>query len=184
MTFTAVYFPHSGYPDVEVDRVYEILSEVHREARRKNRRFVCAGDFNAVVGQRCDGDVVDVVGNHGLGVRNSRGSTMVTWASLEDLCIVNTHFRKRHEAQWTHKNGGRERQIDFVCIDKCMRKWVRNAEAGSDINVGNDHRNVKVEVVMEANRRKLRTPQKTKQVANARGWKPQDPKEYAKKLDR
>ena len=54
-TLVSVYFPHAGYSDRDVEKVYELLSQERAHALKKGRRFIVAGDWNAVVGGRRGG---------------------------------------------------------------------------------------------------------------------------------
>ena len=46
----SAYFPHSGYADEEIQRMYTALSTIKLEAKQNKRRVMIAGDFNARVG--------------------------------------------------------------------------------------------------------------------------------------
>ena len=110
---------------------------------------VVCGDFNAVVGQRRPEDPPHLIANHGLGERNDRRQQLVDWATVENLMILNTRFRKPFDKQWTHQKGTRRRLIDYYLCEK--RRWLnaRNVEATYDINVGIDHRCVRLDLRIE-----------------------------------
>ena len=98
----AVYFPHSGYPDDDVQAMYSQMSEIHLRARRKKQVCIIAGDFNASVGQQQIEDHPTTVGRHGFGEENARGHWMKQWCNLENMCIANTMFPKPNTKKVTH----------------------------------------------------------------------------------
>ena len=49
--------------------------------------------------------------------------------------------------KWTYENGGRQRQIDFLCINQFASGRVREAKATREIGVENDHQGVKMSLL-------------------------------------
>ena len=47
MAFIVVYMPHCGYPDSNVEAIYNKLEIAIKEARRVGRLVLIGGDFNA-----------------------------------------------------------------------------------------------------------------------------------------
>jgi hypothetical protein len=162
--------------------VYTKLVRIKKEAEKAGRKFVIAGDFNAVLGERPGESFAEVAGKFGLGVTNERGRRVLQWALTEELRVANTFFKKVHDKRWTHVNGGRKRQIDFVSVDSKVWRWVTNAEACADIGLGNDHQAVKLELTLgeRVNGRRGRGRAKR---ASTWGWQPDDRQEYAEMLD-
>ena len=77
MRCVAVYMPHGGYKDEEVDAVYDALEVECREARAKHLSLVIAGDFNAQVGSRGDDDDERIIGVNPGPRRSARGALIV-----------------------------------------------------------------------------------------------------------
>lgn len=177
-----VYMPHINYSDKEVDAVYDEVSRERRDAAKHGRRVAVGGDFNAVVGQRGEGGDPAVVGPHGIGRRNARGDMLVWWATMEDLCIVNTKFRKQFEYQWTHNNGINKRQIDYFCFDMTLGRKVTNSEANDGLNVGKDHRCVRVDVKMKVGGSR-KAPFNPRKKHTTWGWQPVDRGSYVRDLE-
>ena len=50
ITLIAVYLPHGGYSDEEVDHHYDLMSSMIKRARKGRRRVMIYGDWNAEVG--------------------------------------------------------------------------------------------------------------------------------------
>ena len=126
-TVIGTYMPHTGYDDREVERVNDSMSELREKVKRKGRTTIIAVDWNAVPGfcKPCDDE--KVLGKHGFGPRSCRGEWMLRWATLEILCIVNTLFDKPFANKWTFIKGGRQRQLDFICIDQAARHFITDA---------------------------------------------------------
>jgi hypothetical protein len=176
--------PHSNYDDIFVEEVYSQLEQLCNQASKMKRCIFNGGDWNAVVGQRMEGDVADALGTFGHGERNVRGQWLVDWATTHGLTIANTCFRKRFDQQWTHDNGINKRQIDFWLFKKCRKIGLENAEACDDITVGADHRTVRLEVVFRSKRKSAkRMKQKQEHRKPLWGWKPADPREYESQVD-
>ena len=100
-----VYMPHARYDDGAVEEIYSQLDRLVAEGRSSRRTVVIGGDWNAVVGVRSEGDAAEIIGNFGIGARNRRGQSMVEWATLQRLAIINTLFQKHPVNQWTYAGG-------------------------------------------------------------------------------
>ena len=57
----------------------------------KKEHVVIAGDFNAEIGARREGEDSWVLGEKGYGKRNARGNWLLQWAIKNDFIISNTH---------------------------------------------------------------------------------------------
>ena len=178
--FISVYMPHAGCDDTEVDSVYTHLSELVSQGERNHRKCVVNGDFNAVVGPKQTGDDDDVIGEYGVGSRNLRGEWLLHWATCHQLAIVNTMFPKHFEDQWTHQRGDVKRQIDYCLISGGSASIVTDANSCDDVNVGIDHRAVKV--LIEIRSRQL-TAKSNAKPTQMRCWAPRDKAEYQKRVD-
>ena len=84
--------PTSTHEDEEVEEFYEEVSKIMSE--NKSYYKIVKGDFNAKVGGHQQGDGA-AVGQYGYGERNERGTTLVQFATSENLTISNTCLRKR-----------------------------------------------------------------------------------------
>jgi hypothetical protein len=92
ISLVVVYMPHCGYSDAEVQAIYDNLSALHAEARRRKRFFIFGGDFNAEVAGSVD---ESSTGNFANDVGNSRGDFLKRWATAEHLVLLNTIFEHR-----------------------------------------------------------------------------------------
>jgi len=69
MIVIQVYLPTSNSEDDEIELVYDSLDELLGISRDSDN-VIIVGDFNAVVGEGQDNQII---GKHGLGTRNIRG---------------------------------------------------------------------------------------------------------------
>ena len=180
-TFMAPYMPHSGYDDVAVEEVYEAMSTLHKKALRRKRTTIIAGDWNAIPGICKPGDDRKVLGNYGLGPRNCRGEWMLRWASLERFRILNTFFEKPFASVWTFTKGGRQRQLDFICIDQSGSDLVVDACSTDAISLGIDHKTVMAEFLLDSKIQKRNRSGRTSRTR--KGWKPTSERAYASTVD-
>ena len=139
-----------------------------------------AGDFNAKVASAKGEDAA--VGKYANKVGNARGHTMHHWVNKEHLVIANTIFKKRAGKIWSHKvtQTGRKRLIDYICIDRSLRREILDGHATNELDLGSDHRaiHVKLRCKMPKRRRPWKPPK-----GNNVGWKPVDKKQYHQLLD-
>ncbi|XP_021917346.1 craniofacial development protein 2-like [Zootermopsis nevadensis] len=108
-----VYMPTSDHDDEEVEIIYEKIEEIIRTEGRGKVQTIIMGDWNSVMGKGAENNIV---GPHGLGIRNRRGNMMVDFCRRNGLVITNTWFKKHHRILYTWKSpGDRSRyQIDYV----------------------------------------------------------------------
>ena len=136
-----------------------------KEARQQRHSCIIGVDANAVVGAQDPHDDRRVVGEWGYGVRNERGQIFVSWLHTMGLCAASTMFRKRPDFQWTHQlwSTGVLRQIDFVLVEKVMRRCLMDSYAQDELSGSSDHRSalavVRTGSVAERGKRKNRRRQ-------------------------
>ena len=89
-----VYIPTSTYEDDEVERVYEEIEDVLNGVKGTDN-MILMGDWNAVVGEGKDGNIV---GKYGLDKRNERRDRLVGFCTKHKL--VTKAFHKRRGYMW------------------------------------------------------------------------------------
>ncbi|GFO31953.1 craniofacial development protein 2-like [Plakobranchus ocellatus] len=96
------------------------------------------GDFNAKVGT---GKVDDIVGKHGLGIRNERGEKLIEWCQTNNIIVGNTWFQQPPRRKWTWKSPGDEtrNQIDYMMISKRYRNALLLAKTYPSADYYSDH---------------------------------------------
>ena len=108
-----------------------------RECKRHEINIVM-GDFNAKVGQ---GHEEQIVGPHGLGIRNERGERLIDWCREHDQVIANTWFRHHNRHLWTWKSPGGvvKNQIDYITISERFRNSITQAKTFPGADINSDH---------------------------------------------
>jgi exonuclease III len=174
LRYIAIYMPHGGQDDADVEGVYSELGDLVCGARRVNRICILLGNWNAVVDPYHLGDDENIVGPYGgIGIRNGRGEWLVEWASSQRLTIADTLFEKHFDDQWTYQNGLTKRQLDYCLIDVGHAQETLDAGAAELIGVGMDHRTIKLRLALRSSvQRHGRRKRGRRQTRSMRGWRP------------
>lgn len=132
-----VYFPTTEAEDNEIDEMYARLEELCKLAKG-NDNLIIIGDWNAVVGEGSDGQVV---GAFGLGTRNERGDRLVDFCKQYDLVVTNTYQNIHRKKMYTWKMPGDigRYQIDYILVRKRFRNQVRRCKTYPGADVDSDH---------------------------------------------
>ena len=116
--------------------------------------------MNAKVGSR-NTDCEQVMGKHGVGVRNDNGERLVEFCSLNDMVICGTIFPHKniHKTTWTSPDDKTTNQIDHILVNRKYRSSVMDTRAMRGANVGSDHYLVvaKMRVKLKANKKIVKT---------------------------
>ena len=83
------YAPTTSHTDEEIEEHYEEINKMIKEVKSTDVLLVI-GDFNAKIGKE---PFQDIVGQHGLGERNSRGERLLQFCIEKNLAIANTYFQ-------------------------------------------------------------------------------------------
>ena len=163
-----VYFPHTGYADDRVQELYDTLATIIDEAQTRKDHVIIGGDFNAEIGAHSEQDDTKYVGHFSIGVTNSRGAWLKRFCYIKSLTIANTLYPK-HEKNITTYSGpqSRPRQIDFVLVGQKTKRLLRDAGSVDEVNMGSDHRALKVRMVLSVKRSRKSQHKREKSVA----WK-------------
>ena len=183
----SAYFPHSGYADKHIQKMYDLLSQIKEEAKKKKMFVVIGGDFNAQVGDRTEDDDCKAIGPFALPGENSRGQWLKNWTAKEKLVITNTFYRKQFENMYTYTSPQKKkRQLDYILVCRPYWKRVRNVAASKDIDLGSDHQSVRLDSVIPTSHCKVRTPRKTQNLQSTKAhhseWKLVDGCSYQRNL--
>ena len=102
---------------------------------------------------------------------------------------MNTMFEKPWEKTWTHTSAaGRQRVIDYFCVEKAKRGAVHDLEVWDMVNLGSDHRAIRMTMRVGSSsatggRGGVRSDAgEKKKTKTTRGWRPREEKEYLAKL--
>ena len=181
--FVAVYMPHGGYDDADVEGTYVELDGLVSRAGDDSRKCILVGDWNAVVGPQQLGDDEGIVGLYGVGGRNARGEWLVQWASSHQLAIASTMIEKHFDEQWTYEKGGNQRQLDYCLMDVSLTSWLQDVLACNDIGVGSDHRTLKIGLAFNITKKCQGSKSWASNNGNMRGWKASNPEEYREEIN-
>lgn len=182
LRFIAVYMPHGGCDDEEVEGNYVQLGGLVSGSTARNRKCIVVGDWNAVLGTTQAGDNSQIIGPYGIGTRSVRGEWLIHWASTYGLAVVNAMFEKYFDEQWTYQNAGTRRQLDYCLISADRFDWVVDAAACEDICVGVDHRTVKMTLEIHS-RMNIDEGRRKRGAGGRRGWYPTDKQYYQDELN-
>lgn len=136
-----IYAPTADKEEEEREKFYEQVTEAFK-LTRKGEIVLIMGDFNAKVGS---GAVPEVVGSYGLGDRNEAGDVLVSYCVSREMVISNTLFKlpKRRLYTWKSPKDTKENiirnQIDYILINKSMRKFVKAVKTYPGADINSDH---------------------------------------------
>lgn len=100
--------------------------------------LIIIGDWNAVVCDRADGQVV---GNYGLSTRNERGDRLLDLCKQYNLVITNTYQKIHRRKRYTWKMLGDigQYQIEYKLVRKRFRNHVRRCITYPGAEMDSDH---------------------------------------------
>jgi hypothetical protein len=132
-----VYMPTTHHPDEEVEELYDQI-ETLLLAEKSTDYAVVMGDFNAVVGE---GDQDDVVGKFGLGTRNKRGQMLINFARRRQMVVTNTWYQQPKRRRYTWKQPGdiNRYQLDYILVRQRYRGGVLKALSFPGADIDSDH---------------------------------------------
>ena len=137
LSIIQAYAPTSESTDEELDTFYESLDKARQQCKSQEV-ILTMGDFNAKVGE---GKETDIVGMHGLGVRNERGEKFIEWCNTNNQVIANTFYQNHPRRKWTWKSPGDivRNQIDYITINRRFRNAITQAVTYPGADCGSDH---------------------------------------------
>ncbi|GFO29452.1 craniofacial development protein 2-like protein [Plakobranchus ocellatus] len=123
--------------DVEIEKFYEEIEKAKGYLKSQGIILVMR-DFNAKVGDKRVGDVVEP---SGIGNVNERGSRLTEWCQVNDFTISNTWYQNHPRRQWTWKSpGDRSRnKIDYILIQKRFRNAIKTSKSLPGAACDSDH---------------------------------------------
>ena len=153
-----VYMPTSNHKEEEIDEMYDRIEELIETKTKGKDYIVVMGDWNAVVGE---GREDNVVGRYGLGTCNERGAKLVEFCERQQLYITNTWFcqDKRRRYTWTKPGNTGRYQIDYILVKRRYWNSVSNAKTYPGADADSDHNpvvsviRIKLKKVLKAKRR-------------------------------
>lgn len=153
-----VYMPTTAHDEEEVEELYENIEQLIKHTKG-DENLIVMGDWNAVVGEGKEGDIV---GQYGLGKRNIRGERLIEFCDKHKLNITNTIFRHHVRRRYTWKMPGdiNRYQIDYIMVKQRFKNQAKDSRSYAGPDIDSDH-NV---VIMKyrLNLKKLKKKESTK----------------------
>ena len=143
----SVYGPGMEKSENERDRFWDCLNDCLRNF--EGERVVVLGDMNAKVGDR---EIDGITGKFGVPGVNENGEKLVEMCAERDLIVGNTWFQKKmiHKYTWVRDNGEERSLIDYVLVDKQMKKRLLDVTVYRGAAGGmSDHYLVEAKVVVK-----------------------------------
>ena len=115
-----VYAPTTDHSDDEVIEFYFKIIEALIKLPKKDL-IITMGDFNAKVGQ---GGSENLIGPHGIGVRNERRELLSRFVDEQQFVVANTWYRLPPRSLYTWKSllvaYGKiiRNQIDYIVVNR------------------------------------------------------------------
>jgi len=133
-----VYMPTSDYDEEAVETMYEQIEELLDKETVGKDYTVIMGDWNAVVGEGKD---ENVVGHYGLGTRNERGEKLIEFCKRRQMYVNNTWFcqDRRRRYTWTSPGNTGRYQIDYIMTKQRYWNSVINAKSYPGADADSDH---------------------------------------------
>ena len=152
-----VYAPTSDHADREVEDFYDDITLALNDT--KTHYNILIGDFNAKMGKRTD-DTETSLGKFGLGNRNERGETLLSFLLEKNLFQMNSFFYKKDHRRWTWRSpdGKTKNEIDFMITDK--KQIFRNVTVLNQFSTGSDHRMLKASIETDLGKERYRMTKK------------------------
>jgi hypothetical protein len=151
------YCPTSSATDQEYEEILEAIQEEVEDAKRRRVMVVVAGDFNARLGMKRNGELC--LGNFGAGDRDDRGQILADWLHANSLTDYGSRYKRHARSKWTwrHPNGMNRSTIDYIFGSK---PYPRNTGVVCGFSAPSDHRLLRAELPILPHRNQRHRPKK------------------------
>ena len=139
ISMVQTYAPTEDSSDEDKDANYEMLQTVVSESPKHDIKII-TGDLNAKVGSTNTG-VKEIMGIHGMAIRNNNGERLVSFCDFNNLVITGTVFphQEIHKATWKSPDGRTRNQIDHILISRQHRTTVLDTKVLREADIASDH---------------------------------------------
>ena len=162
LSLIQTYAPQQGRPQEEKDDFYLNLQDTI-DNLPADSDYIVMGDLNGHVGSD---KVENIVGDFGVGTRNTEGDALIDFCMRNNLSIMNTFFKHQesHQFTWYRYNNiigsyDQKTQIDFIMTSK--KSIIKDVKAVPSESLDSDHRLVKGKL-------KIHIPEKPKNITRKR----------------
>lgn len=127
--------------DNEVIKFYSKIIEALKKLPKKDL-IITMGDFNAKVGEGRSGNLI---GSHGIGVRNERGELLSRFVEEQEFVVTNTRYRLPPRKLYTSKSPrdayGKiiRNQIDYTLVNRRYRNSCSSVKTYPGADLQSDH---------------------------------------------
>lgn len=137
MIVIQVYFPSLNSENNEIVQVYDSLDGL-LEITWDGDNVIILDDFNAVVGERLDNQMI---GKHGIGTRNNRGEILVNFCKQNNFLVADTMFEvpKRRRYTWIVPGDTNRYQIDCILTNRRFKKQITTSHSFSGAEIKINH---------------------------------------------
>ena len=145
ITVVSVYAPTFRAPVEEKEKFYSDLQDTLDGVSEQDLLLI-VGDLNARVGStEWGGSSVSwpgVRGVHGAGKVNEAGAELLSFCALNELTIMNTHFKKNniHKFTWQHPGSKQWHCIDYIIVRQKQRRLCRDVGVVRCADCWTDHK--------------------------------------------
>ena len=152
------YAPTELADDNEKDEFYSRLNTVDGSTPRGDIVIVM-GDLNAYLGVGNSG-VENVLGKHGVGVRNDSGGRLVDFCSNHHLVIGGTTLQQRtlDKVSWQHPSGRHANQNDHLDISRIFRGCIEHVRNRKVADIGNTRDHYMMVTMLRLNTAAIKQP--------------------------
>ena len=139
LTIVQCYAPTNVATNEEKEAFYGLLETTLQHIIQSDI-VILMGDLNAKIGEDNLG-LKNVMGRHGMGVRNENGEMFIDLCMNYNLVIGGSLFPHKdiHKATWVAPNQRTFNQIDHVAISKKWRRSLLDVRSYRGADVASDH---------------------------------------------
>lgn len=121
------------------------------------QQIIFGGDFNAHVGTSNEGCETEH-GGWGYGSNDTEGEIFLNVASMYNLSIVNTFFKKAPQDLITYSSGKKQKQIDYFLTRNSQINFAKKCEVLPDLNLKLQHKLLLLEIKVNILTEKMKHP--------------------------
>ncbi|XP_013139165.1 PREDICTED: craniofacial development protein 2-like, partial [Papilio polytes] len=125
----------------------EFYNELNKVMSMLNKTVIIIGDFNSQIGKRNKNED-QVIGPYSTGKRNDNGHRLINFALENNLHIMNTYYKRKHNRKWTwiSPDGRTRNEIDYILTNK--PKIFFNVDVINKFNYNTDHRMLRGQIYL------------------------------------
>ncbi len=120
---------------MKLEKFWEDLGQLLKKFENVRRVFVL-GDMNVRVGST---EIGGVVGKYDVEGVNENGQHLVNICAERGLFFLNTFFQHKMIHRYTWARGGERSLIDYITVNKMLRREAEDAKVARGLFSGSDH---------------------------------------------